>query len=392
MRVAVVVPRYGADVGGGAEGLARWYAHALAQRHDVTVLTTTALDYMTWAPHHSPGRDTDGDVEVLRFAVPRQRDVQAFNELTADVLSSGRRISVAREEYWMAQQGPMSPDLLEHLDIHGDAYDVVIFTPYLYATTYFGLPLVADRSLLIPALHDEGPAYLSIMRRTFHLARGIGFLTPEEREFARAMFGACGRERALLGIGIEPPRDDRPERNLRPPDPYVLYVGRIDPSKGSPELFEYHRALRRADPNAPLLVLAGRAAMDVPEAPWLRHVGFVSEAEKTDLINGAVCAVLPSPYESLSISTLEAWAHGKPVVVSEGSEVLVGQVRRANGGLWFGDAAGYAEAVTTLTRDAHLATAFGARGRLYTRFRYRPEAVVDRLDDLVTSVAMGVAS
>ncbi len=387
MRVALVVPRFGPEIGGGAEGLARWFAQELSEHHEVTVLTTTALDYMTWAAHYPAGASDDAGVQVLRFPVPVQRDVQAFNRLTAHVLSSGEPISTELEERWMLDQGPVSPDLLDHLAGHGDHYDAVLFIPYLYATTAQGLPIVADRSILIPALHDEGPAYLSIMHRTFHLARGIGFLTPEEREFSGRLFGHCGRHRSLLGIGIDPPGDETPERDLVPDRPYVLYVGRIDPSKGSSDLLAHHRALMHRQPDAPILVLAGRSAMNVPETPWLRHLGFVSEAEKAALIQGAVCSVLPSPYESLSISVLEAWSHARPVIVSSRSEVLVGQARRANGGLWFDDAAGYADAVMMLATDPHLGAELGERGRLYTIGRYRTAAVVDRLERLVRSVA-----
>ena len=391
MRIALVVPRYGPEIGGGAEGLARWFAQSLAQDHQVTVLTTTALDYMTWAPHYATGSDRDGSVGVLRFPVPVKRDVAAFNRLNEYVLESDDIISTEVEERWMVEQGPVSPALLDHLGQHGDGYDAVLFIPYLYATTGLGLPLVADRSVLIPALHDEAPAYLSIMRRTFRLAKGIGFLTPEERELAGDLFGRCGHHRSLLGIGIDTPQPTTPERDMVPDRPYVLYVGRIDPSKGSLDLFSHHRALLHRHHDAPMLVLAGRAVVEVPDVPWIRHVGYVSEAEKAALIKGAVCSVLPSPYESLSISILEAWSHARPVIVSSRSKVLVGQARRANGGLWFDDAAGYADAVMMLARDPRLGAQMGEHGRLYTIGRYRTAAVVDRLERLVHSAASGAA-
>ena len=340
---------------------------------------------MSWAPEFDAGSEQDGEVEVHRFPVPVGRDVATFNALTSDLLGRPGPTSIEAEERWMSAQGPVSPALLTHLEEHGEAYDAIVFVPYLYATTAMGLPLVAARSVLVPALHDEGPAYLGIMKRTFRLARAIGFLTPEERTFARRLFGPLPGKQALLGIGISE-QEHATAARLVPDVPYVLYVGRIDPSKGSPEMFDYHRRLSRTDPDAPLLVVAGRAAMEVPEAPWLRYVGFVSEAEKPALIKGSVCAVLPSPYESLSISTLEAWSHGRPVVVSAGSEVLVGQVRRANGGLWFSDAPEYAEAVTTLAHQRSLANELGANGRCYVRHRYRPDDVIARLEGLLHEV------
>ena len=292
MRLAVVVPRYGPDLGGGAEGLARWVANRLALRHDVTVLTTCAHGYQTWADHYPAGRSRDGDVDLRRFPVPEPRVPERFNRWYTAAAQG--RLGALGLERWMREQGPHSPDLLDHLDREGAGYDAVLFVPYLYATTWEGLPLVADRSLLIPALHDEPPAAFPIMDRTFRLARGLAFSTPEERDFCRARFGPLRAETRLVGVGVEvPPPVSAP---ARPPEPYVLYLGRVDPSKGCADLIAHHRIARRADPPAPRLALAGRVAMDLPDERWLDVHGFVTEEEKAALIDGALALVLPSPY------------------------------------------------------------------------------------------------
>lgn len=383
LRIAVVVPRYGESTGGGAEGLARWFAQRLSRRHDVNVLTTCATDYRTWADVHPPGAARDGRVRLLRFGVPRPRDVARFDRWYREAAAG--RLDVAGQVRWMREQGPNAPGLLDHLDRHGAGYDAVIFVPYLYATTWDGLPLVADRSLLVPALHDEPAARLAIMDRTFRLARGLAFSTSEERDFCRARFGALPAVTRLVGVGVPPP----PPRPAEPvaEDPYVLYLGRVDASKGCLDLVSKHRKARAADPAVPRLVLAGSIAMDLPDVRWLSALGFVPEERKHDLIAGATAVVLPSPYESLSLAVLEAWAHARPVFVNERSPVLVGQVRRAAGGLWYGDDAEYAEGLLALVGAPEVAARLGASGRRYTLGRFRPEAVEARLEELLVEVA-----
>jgi glycosyltransferase involved in cell wall biosynthesis len=382
LRLAVVVPRYGPDIGGGAEGLARWAARQLARRHDVTVLTTCANDYRTWADHYPAGASADGPVVVRRFPVPRPRVTARFDRWYAAAANGD--LGIDGQVRWMREQGPNSPALLEHLDREGGGYDAVLFVPYLYATTWDGLPLVADRSLLIPALHDEPPAAFPIMDRTFRLARGLAFSTPEERDFCRRRFGPLRAHTALVGIGM-----DRAPEVAAPiaSRPYALYLGRADPSKGCVDLLRDHRAAIRSDPRTPRLVMAGHAAMSLPDHPWLEVRGFVSEDEKSALLAGTVALVLPSPYESLSMAVLESWAHGRPVLVSARSPVLVGQVRRAAGGLWYEDASEYVAALSSLVEDPGLAARLGAQGRRYVLGRFREGAVTARLEELVAQVA-----
>jgi hypothetical protein len=49
MKVALVVQRYGPEVHGGAETLARRMAELLAEHVELEVLTTCAIDYLTWS-------------------------------------------------------------------------------------------------------------------------------------------------------------------------------------------------------------------------------------------------------------------------------------------------------------------------------------------------------
>ena len=66
--VAFVVQRYGADVTGGSEALARALAERLVPSHDVTVFTTCARDYVTWRNELPAGEEGLG--RRARAALP----------------------------------------------------------------------------------------------------------------------------------------------------------------------------------------------------------------------------------------------------------------------------------------------------------------------------------
>ena len=157
-RVALVVQRYGAEVNGGAEALARRVARLIDDAVDLTVLTTCALDYRTWADHYPPGEQAVDGVRVLRFPVPEPRDPEAFDRHRPAGLRRTRRPG-ARRRVDARPRGPDAPGLMEHLRDHGGGYDAVAFVTYLYATTAEGIGHVRrpQRSWR-PTLHDEPPA------------------------------------------------------------------------------------------------------------------------------------------------------------------------------------------------------------------------------------------
>jgi glycosyltransferase involved in cell wall biosynthesis len=273
----------------------------------------------------------------------------------------------------MEAQGPNAPALLEHLLERGSTYDAVAFVTYLYATTAHGLPLVPERSLLCPTMHDEPPLRLAIFDEVFTQARVCLFSTPEERELARNRFGVPDERARVVGAGIDEPRDASPQRFARETGidrAYALYLGRLDPSKGVPELVDFHSRYRARRPDGLDLVLIGGGELEVPRDNGFHALGYVTERQKHDAIAGAAVVVCPSPYESLSLAQLEAWSHGRPTLANAVSPVLAGQSRRAGGGLWYESADEYRTMLDLLARTAPLAEAIGAQGRRFVRKEY----------------------
>lgn len=372
MRLAFVVPRYGREVIGGGELHCRQIAERLARHCAVDVLTTCALDYETWADHYPPGDETINGVRVRRFAVRRPREPAAFRAVTERIFHGPR--TILDEVAWMVQQGPCSPDLLDAIRGGRHEYDLFVFFIYLYFPTYFGLPLVPDKAVLVPLAHDEPPFHMDLFRAVFHLPRLVVYQTAAERELVGWKHGVALGSDIVLAGGLDPPPDADPAafraRYRLFDDPLLVYVGRINESKGCDELVAYFDAYKRTRPGRLKLVLVGPAEMALPRRPDLLAPGVVSEEEKYAALRAASVFVMPSRFESLSYATLEAWQCGVPALVSGASAVLREHCHAGGGGLYYRDYAEFAAALDVLLADAALRGALGERGRGYVADTY----------------------
>jgi glycosyltransferase involved in cell wall biosynthesis len=334
-RVAFVVQRCGEDIAGGAEALCLSSARTMLEDWECEILTTCARDARTWENDYGPGPTTIGEIHTIRFPVDRPRDPHAFERASVRIKSDSG--SIADQEAWMREQGPFSSRLLAHLEEHGRSYDCVFFFSYLYATTYFGLPLVADRAVLVPLAHDEWTLRLPLFDRTFALCAHAGFLSEEERLLVELRFPRAAFSGSTIRLAIEPgaaePQLFRDAYGLH--EPFALSLGRVEPAKGTDELIDYFIALRAAGGKPSKLVLAGPIAMPISKHGDIRALGRISESDKWNALAAAEFVVVSSPYESLSIVALEAWAAQRAILANGTSAVLVGQCRRANGGLWY---------------------------------------------------------
>jgi glycosyltransferase involved in cell wall biosynthesis len=386
--LAVVVQRYGADVTGGSESLARAVAERLALRHDVTVLTTCARDYVTWRNELPPGVESQGGVRVHRFQTEEERSLDRFNAYAEPLY--GREHTHEEAVEFLRLQGPVVPGLVQHLAENRTQLDAVLFFTYLYYPTYWGLRAAHDHSILIPTAHDEPALRLDVFREVFALPRAFGFCSAPEERLVRSRFDLAGRPSAVTAIGVDTPNDPdvegfRIRHDVR--GPYLLYAGRIDAGKGCAEMVEHYFRYRQEVRGALPLLLIGKLAMREPSVPGVRHLGFLSEEDKYAAFAGAQAVICPSPYESLSIVLLEALSLGTPVLVSGRSPVLRDHAVRSGGGLYYETAEEFREGVDLVASLGQLRAAMGASGRRYVAEHYRWPAVMDRFETLIEAAA-----
>lgn len=376
MRIALVVQRYGLEVGGGAEALARQVAEHLLPYMQIEVLTTCASDYMTWQNRYPSGYTKVNGVPVRRFAVRQQRNVEAFNRFSLQVIN--QQASFYDEARWMDMQGPDVPELFEFIDNHAHEYDLFYFYTYLYATTYVGLQRVAYKSILQPTAHAEPTLYLGIFKSLFNLPRGLIFNTYEEEELVRSTFSNHHIPGDVIGVGIDPPQVPNIETLS---DEYVLYLGRIDESKGCRELFDYFLSYKAETGDPIKLVLVGLPVMPVPEHPDIHLVGFLPGNDHFAWLQNAQLLIMPSPYESLSIVTLEAWALQVPVLLNGQASVLRGHAHRSHGGVYYNNKEEFIESLRLLRSERDLARQMGRQGLHYVLENFQWPKVTSRYID-----------
>jgi glycosyltransferase involved in cell wall biosynthesis len=389
VKLAFVVQRYGADIAGGSEGHCRDLAERLSSRHTITVLTTCATDYVTWENACPPGRSVESGVEVIRFPVAHPRRMQAFAEISDEVFD--RPAPKERQEAWFRENGPATPALLDHLREHGHEFDLVLFWTFRYFHSYFGLPLVQQRAILVPTAEEDAAIDLDVLGEFFDKPAGYLFMTPEERDLVSRRALHPLRASAVVGIGLEPVPGDTPRAaldRLDIPTSYLLYLGRVDKNKGCDTLLDDFQEYAATRPDV-TLVLAGPAKMQIPEHPQIRALGYVSDEVRSALLAHASALVVPSPYESLSIVLLEAWNYGVPALVNGRCKVLAGQVQRANGGLYYMFPAEFDEAADYLLTQHDERDALGRQGLTYIEREYRWSTVLARVEDLMQQVHRG---
>jgi len=388
LKLAFVIQRYGLEVNGGAELHCRWLAERLAQRHQVEVFATRALDYLEWRNHYPKGTEVVNGIPVHRSTVRRTRNARMFASLSN--LCFHEAHTREEEEAWVRENGPYSPELVGAVTAARSRFDRIFFYCYRYYHSYHGLPPVRDCAILVPTAEEDPAIHLEIMKPLLRAPRGIVYLTPEEQALVEDVSGNSSVPSVVIGSGINLPEVDpalvfRARHKLE--RPFVLYVGRVDRNKGALTLFAYFTKFLEETSVDVDLVLAGKAVVPIPDHPRIRHVGFISEEEKVAALRQCRLLVMPSPFESLSVIVLEAWKLGVPVLANARCKVLAGQCLRSNGGLFYHGYAEFAEGLRLLLEQDELARSLGRQGRAYVDREYSWETIDAKLESLLARTA-----
>jgi glycosyltransferase involved in cell wall biosynthesis len=253
------------------------------------------------------------------------------------------------------------------------------------------LKLYPSKSILIPTAEKDKLLDLPLFRQELNLPAGIIYLTNEEKDILEKSAANTGKPNIISACGINIKRPDQKTINdfLRRYDikkPFLLYVGRIDPNKGCMQLFDFYTAFKRKNDIEIDLILLGKKMMEIPERSDIKSLGFVNDEDKYAAISSADILLMPSFFESLSIVLLEAWALGSVTLANGLCDVLKGQTKRSNAGLYYGNYLEFEEGLKILLKDKSLKISLGENGKNFIQEHYNWDKISFEYRDFINRI------
>lgn len=407
-RIAFIVHRFGKEVNGGAEVHVRMLAERLIPFYNIDVLTTTIQDWNDRSLDYQAGVSSCEGIKIIRF------NTINFNQSLFSQLEKkakwGRKIRYTlfqinllkvvsglfarvnvfknKERQYFEQEAAFSPDLLSYINEKKDEYDVFIFMTYYFSNTLLGGLIAPEKTILIPTAHKEKKLFFNLYGELFSKVKHIAFNTAAERQLCERIFGNLLAPNSIVATGIEL----KPSQNWNSvqekfglPDKYILYLGRVTYGKIN-SLLEDFVNFKRKDNSNVKLVLTGGIDDNIPTAlsPDILFTGFVTEEEKSAIVEHATLMVNPSKYESLSLLLLEGLFKGIPVLVNGKSHVLKEHCILSNGACYYySSKKDFNSKLTMILASDSLRVKMGVAGKEYVTTNYSWEIILTRLRKLI---------
>ncbi|MCJ7833780.1 glycosyltransferase family 4 protein [Cuneatibacter sp. NSJ-177] len=382
-KLGFVIPWFGKKISGGAElelkGLAE---HLNAAGVEVEILATCVKEFSAdWNQNYYPeGVEVVNGIPVRRFRV-RKRDTQAFDGVNYKLLNQIPLSS--REEEIYAKEMVNSPDLYAYLKEKQEEYGAYIFIPYMFGTTYYGVQVCPQKTVMIPCFHDESYAHMEIFKSVFSKVAGMLFLAQPECDLAHRLFDLSRVKTEVMGAGVDTnmqcdARRFREKYNIR--SPFILYAGRKDAGKNVDTLVKYFAEYKKRNSSDLKLVLIGGGKIEIPQAMKgeILDLGFLPLQDKVDAYGASTFLCQPSKMESFSLVIMESWLGRRPVLVYEGCEVTTHFAKCSHGGLYFANFFDFEGCVNYFMQNPVIANQMGEEGRRFVLENFSWEVIVNK--------------
>ncbi|MGU3471610.1 glycosyltransferase family 4 protein [Paenibacillus sp. D51F] len=368
-KIALVTPWYGANIPGGSEAASRNLAEKINEAGlEVEVLTTCVKQFASDWNHnyYKPGIEIINGIQVKRFNV-KKRNTELFDSINLKLIN---QIDISEEEERVFLNEMInSSDLVDFIKKNKDEYTVFLFMPYMFGTTYNGIKQLPEKSILIPAFHDENYAYFKKFRELYSQVRGMIFFSDAEKDWAVQHYDLTKTAVEVLGLGIEyfEPNASRFREKFSINEPFLLYAGRKDHGKNVHILLNHMERYHRDYGLELKLVMIGGGQIDIPPLikDWVFDLGFIDSSDKYDAMAAAEFLCNPSPNESFSLVIMESWLAGTPVLVNEKCEVTKRFCEISNGGLYYNNQEEFIECWKLLVNNKKFKEKLSNNGRKY---------------------------
>ena len=365
MRIGFVIPWFAMNISGGAETELRGLVtHFHAAGMDLEVLTTCVQQFNSdWnVDYYKEGLSVEEGIPIRRFPV-RQRDTAAFDAVNIRLMNNDMPLTDELEHTFI-KECVNSPALYRYMKEHASEYDLYVFIPYMFGTTYYGVKACPRKSVLIPCLHEESYAHMRVFERCFRHLAGMIFLSEPEGELAERLYDLSRVDARVLGAGVDdiPEADEaRFREKYKLEEPFVLYAGRKDAGKNVDVLVNYFAEYRRRHTTDLKLVLIGGGKVAIPsdQKEFILDLGFL-------------------PF---SIVIMESWLAGRPVLVSDDCAVTKNFVKKAMGGLYFQNYHEFEGALQYLLDHPVTAAQMGENGKEFVKANFSWDVIVKKYMD-----------
>lgn len=392
MKLGFVTPWFGFDIPGGAEAELRGLAtHLNATDLEIEILTTCVKDFNSdWNVNfHKEGTTVENGLKIQRFRIDK-RDTNKFNRVNSRLM---RSIPLTRkdEEIYIDEMINSSA-LYEYLELNQDDYDLFVFIPYMFGTTYNGIKVNPKKSVLIPCFHDESYFQMEIFKELYSNIAGMIFHAKPEQQLVLENYDlAPDLKHKVLGEGVDTGFTYDAKRfvdKYKIKDPFILYAGRKEAGKRVDVLLKYFSEYKKRNSNKLKLVLIGGGKIKIPRdvKKDVYDLGFVDIQDKYDAYGAAMTLCQPSNSESFSLVIMESWLANRPVIVSGGCPVTKNFAIESQGGLYFDSYFDFEGTVNYLLDNSDIANKMGQAGYDFVNSNFEWNVIVEKYTEMFEEI------
>lgn len=392
-RIAFVVPKYGHEVLSSGEILCAQYVKRLKPYFDIDILTTCAQND-TWTNYYPEGEGIESGLQIKRFLTNYARNNETVMNLTRKLYDNPNH-DLKTAAHWLREIGPYSTSMMQYIRDNVGSYDAFLFVDYLFYTTTACMPLVAEKAIFIPVVHDkEVLQKCNYFKFLFQIPKAIVYFSKEERQFIQSLFNNQKNANLIVGWGLEVPAYKAIETDLKlqyelENDPYLVCTGLAEEDSHFEQLICYFRQYKKDHPSGLKLVLVGNKAKKLPKYNDLVYIDYLNENERCELLQSAYSFVTPPGIKDVELLVLESMAAGVPGLVYGNDQALKKHILSGNAGLYYYEQRDFSLALDKLVINRKIADTMGENGIDYISRNYQWKNRIAKLTFLIMGVCEG---